>query len=40
MTALRAKVDKNKTYSLDEGVKLLAETAGVKFDATVEIHAN
>ncbi len=40
MDALRAKVDKNKSYSLEEAVKLLNETAGVKFDATVEIHAN
>src|SRR3989344_6126469 len=40
MDALRAKVDKNKVYSLDEAVKLLAETSGVKFDATVEVHAN
>lgn len=40
MVALRAKVDKNKSYSLEEAVKLLGETAGVKFDATVEIHAN
>ena len=40
MDALRAKVEKNKTYSLEEAVKLLTETTGVKFDATVEIHAN
>src|SRR3989344_9669488 len=40
MDALRAKVDKNKSYSLDEAVKLVGETTGVKFDATVEIHAN
>lgn len=40
MDALRAKVDKNKVYSLDEAVKLLKETAVVKFDATVEVHAN
>lgn len=40
MDALRAKVDKNKVYSLDEAVKLLKETTGVKFDATVEVHAN
>jgi len=40
MTANRAKVDKNKVYSLDEAVKLLQETTGVKFDATVEVHAN
>ena len=40
MNALRAKVDKNKVYSLEEAVKLLTETSGVKFDATVEVHAN
>ena len=40
MDANNAKVDKNKAYSLDEAVKLVKETAGVKFDATVEIHAN
>ncbi|MBI2037441.1 MAG: 50S ribosomal protein L1 [Candidatus Magasanikbacteria bacterium] len=40
MAASSAKVEKNKVYSLDEAVKLLAETSGVKFDATVELHAN
>lgn len=35
-----AKVDKNKVYSLDEAIKLLKETSGVKFDASVEVHAN
>ncbi len=40
MKAIRAKIEKNKTYSLDEAVKLLSETSGVKFDATVEVHAN
>ncbi|MBI5728914.1 MAG: 50S ribosomal protein L1 [Candidatus Magasanikbacteria bacterium] len=40
MTALSAKVDKNKIYSLDEAVKLVKETSGVKFDASVEIHAH
>ncbi|HSR88778.1 MAG TPA: 50S ribosomal protein L1 [Candidatus Udaeobacter sp.] len=40
MAALKAKVDKSKTYSLEEAVKLLNETSGVKFDASVEIHAN
>lgn len=39
MAALRAKVDKNKTYSLDEAIGLVKETAGVKFDASVEVHA-
>ena len=40
MDANKAKVDKNKVYNLDEAVKLLKETASVKFDATVEVHAN
>ena len=40
MDANKAKVDKNKAYNLDEAVKLLKETASVKFDATVEVHAN
>lgn len=40
MDANRAKIDKNKVYGLDEAVKLLKETASVKFDATVEVHAN
>lgn len=35
-----AKVDKNKVYSLDEAIKLVKETSGVKFDASVEVHAN
>jgi large subunit ribosomal protein L1 len=39
MEALATKVDKNKTYSLDEAIKLVRETSGVKFDASVEIHA-
>src|SRR3989344_2804009 len=38
--ALKTKVDKNKTYSLDEAIKLVKETSGVKFDASVEVHAN
>ncbi|KKW17585.1 MAG: 50S ribosomal protein L1 [Candidatus Magasanikbacteria bacterium GW2011_GWA2_50_22] len=40
MAALAAKVDKKKVYAIDEAVKLLKETSGVKFDASVEIHAN
>ena len=31
-------VEKNKLYSLDEALKLAAETSPVKFDASVEIH--
>jgi len=39
MDSLKAKVDKTKAYSVSEAVKLVKETAGVKFDASVEIHA-
>ncbi|MBI5221853.1 MAG: 50S ribosomal protein L1 [Candidatus Magasanikbacteria bacterium] len=40
MSASAGKVDKNKVYSLDEAIKLVKETSGVKFDASVEVHAN
>ena len=40
MKALRAKVDQNKVYSLDEAIKLAKETSVVKFDASLEVHAN
>jgi len=40
MDALRAKVDTNKVYSIEEAVKLAKETSGVKFDATIETHVN
>lgn len=34
------KIDKTKTYSLDEAVKLAKETSNSKFDATVEVAIN
>jgi len=37
--AARAKVDKSKFYSIDDAVKLVAETSFSKFDGTVELHA-
>lgn len=40
MSDLQAKVDKNKVYNIDEAIKLVKETSGVKFDASVEVHAN
>jgi len=40
MSALQAKIDKNKVYSIEEAIKLIKETSGVKFDAAVEIHAS
>lgn len=39
MEALRAKIDKNKVYSVDEAIQLVKETSTVKFDASVEVHA-
>lgn len=38
MTEAIAKVDKNKTYSLDEAIQIVKDTSAVKFDASVEIH--
>ena len=35
MATLLAKVDKNKVYSIDEAIKLVKETSGVKFDASI-----
>ncbi len=33
-----AKIDKTRTYSLDEAISLVKETSTVKFDAAVEVH--
>ncbi len=38
MKALVAKVDKTKTYSIDEAIKLIKETSNTKFDSSVEVH--
>ncbi|MDO8626195.1 MAG: 50S ribosomal protein L1 [Candidatus Magasanikbacteria bacterium] len=38
--AAAQKVDKNKVYSWDEAIKLVKETSDVKFDASIEVHAN
>jgi len=35
-----SKVEKNRTYSLDEAVKLVKETANLKFDSTIEVAMN
>lgn len=40
MKVAEAKVDSKKVYSIDEAIKLVKETSGVKFDASVEVHAN
>ncbi len=36
---LKTKIDKTKTYTLDEAIALVKETSTVKFDASVEFHA-
>lgn len=33
-----ALIDKNKTYTLAEGIELIKQTATVKFDSSVELH--
>jgi len=41
--ALRAayeKIDREKTYSIAEAIKLMKENSTVKFDATAEAHFN
>jgi len=35
----RAKIESDKTYSIEEAIKLVKETSVVKFDASVEVHA-
>jgi len=39
MKAISAKIDKNKVYTAQEAIKLVKETSTVKFDASVEVHA-
>ncbi|MBU1203398.1 50S ribosomal protein L1 [Patescibacteria group bacterium] len=36
----RAKIEADKVYGIEEAVKLVKETSQVKFDASVEVHAN
>ena len=38
--ALAAQVDRNKMYALDEALKLVKETAGAKFDESVDVSVN
>ncbi len=37
-TELAKKIDRDKTYSPEDAVRLVKETAGAKFDTTVELH--
>jgi len=36
--ALAQKIDKTKTYPVTEAIKLAKETAGTKFDSSIEVH--
>ncbi len=40
MKAVRAKVDRNKAYPVDDALKLVKETAVAKFDESVDIAVN
>jgi large subunit ribosomal protein L1 len=40
LVALRAKVDRSKTYSVDDALKLVKETATAKFDESVDLAVN
>ena len=40
ITAARSKIDRKKTYSLEEAVKLIKENSSAKFDETFEISMN
>ena len=40
LQALKAKVDRNKLYSLDEALSLVKETASAKFDESIDIAVN
>ncbi len=39
-TAIREGVDRNKTYPLEEAVKMVKERAKAKFDETIEVAMN
>ena len=38
--AAREKIDRTKSYALDEAIRLVKDTASAKFDETVEISMN
>jgi len=40
LSALRAKVDRSKSYSIDDALKLVKETATAKFDESVDLAVN
>ncbi|HVF65524.1 MAG TPA: 50S ribosomal protein L1 [Casimicrobiaceae bacterium] len=40
MTTVRDKIDRSKSYSIDEALKLVKETAVAKFDESVDVAVN
>src|SRR3982750_2857415 len=40
MKVVRAKVDRNKAYALDEALKIVKDTAVAKFDESVDVAVN
>src|SRR5690349_9865415 len=38
--AVRSKVDRSKTYSVDDALKLVKDTATAKFDESVDVAVN
>ncbi len=40
MQALKAKVDRNKAYAIDEALSLVKETATAKFDESIDLAVN
>ena len=38
--AVRTKVDRSKTYSLDDALQLVKDTATAKFDESVDVAVN
>lgn len=40
LQAARAKLEPGKLYKIEEAIRLVKETSQVKFDASVELHAN
>ena len=38
--AIAGKIEKNKSYSIDDSIKLAIDTSTTKFDATIELHIN
>ena len=40
LAALKAKVDRNKVYSAEDGIALVKEAATAKFDESIDVAIN